>query len=371
MCEQRRLLRSAVLSLVLAVPAACSDPLAPETYAATQPEDTSRIRIVIPEVYELANVIIAMTTYGNASPSAVFRIGAYYQRVHSAFSPFRSHASMQNLQLGTSNPVLRYYSLRDNSFAYVFEDDELRRIPGSNTFWDPNLFRERMSAIQQFSDASGFRAFFAANASYYRDVIDRYRSMAQVDSIADWLEREFRPVRYRHYTVALSPLVYASHSAQFGPGMDEATFFVSGPDVSGGRNASEGVRKATVQRILFTEIDHAFVDPTTSTHRLPVNDAFGVRAKWTTDTSSFYDSPAAVFNEYMTWATFLLFLHGRVSPQDYEVVRENVVSVMQQTRRFHRFGVFATELSRLYLGLPDGGTVVDLYPAILDWAAQQ
>ena len=40
-----------------------------------------------------------------------------------------------------------------------------------------------------------------------RSVVDLWRG-------ADWLEREFAPRRFDHYTVALSPLVYGSHSTQ-------------------------------------------------------------------------------------------------------------------------------------------------------------
>jgi hypothetical protein len=364
--------RSAALALVLGLHAlACSSPTAPEVFARPQPFDTSRVRIVLPEVYELANIIIAMTTFGRTSPTAVFRTGEYYQRVNATFSPFRDHSSMEDLQLGTNDPLRRYYELRDNSVAYVFEDDEIRRDPASPTFWEPNLFRERLAEVQQFARVTNFRSFFGANVSYYRDVIDRYRAIASVDSIADWLEREFQPVRYRHYTVVLSPLVYGSHSAHLGPDRNEASFLVSGPDVTSGPGTSAGVRQATVQRILFTEVDHAFVNPATDLHRSRVISAFGSRAKWTTDASSFYNSPVAVFNEYMTWATFLLFADGRLPAQDFQTVRDNTVQLMEGSRRFHRFGAFHTELSRLYRNRPPGGHVTDLYPAILDWAATQ
>ena len=146
---------------------------------------------------------------------------------------------------------------------------------------------------------------------------------------------------------------------------------MSGPDVTTPPTTSLGLRNATVQRILFTEIDHAFVNPVTDRHRTRVNSAFGSRSEWTTDASSFYNSPTAVFNEYMTWAAFLLFINGRVSDEDFVAVRQNVVQLMQGSRRFQRFGAFADELLRLYRARPAGARVADLYPAILDWSATQ
>ena len=363
---QEYLLGSLLLAVSL-LPLACGDPMAPEVYSRPQRFDSNRVRIIIPEVYELANVIIAMTQYGRDSPYAIRKSGAYYQRVLAAFLPFKGHATMQELQLGTSDPLVRYYEFRDNSSAYLFEDGELRRDPAARTCWGRNLFRERLASVAGFAEVSGFRAFFAGEAPHYRDVIVRYRVLAEVDSMADWLEREFPGVRYRYYTVVLSPLVYASHSACFPPGGDEGIFFVAGPDVITA-TGSEGVKKATVQRLLFTEVDHAFVNPTTDRHRSRINTAFGTRSEWTTDTSPFYDSPTAVFNEYMTWAAFLLFLDGRVSEQDFSEVRQGTVQVMEG-RRFHRFGAFASELERLYRSRAAGAHVADLYPQLLDWAA--
>jgi hypothetical protein len=354
------------LSLLLI---ACSGhPLAPEVFARPQPSDPSRVRIEIPEVYELANVIIAMTSFGQTNPVAVYRTGEYYQSVNTAFSPFRNHASMRDLQLDSSDPLRDYYDFRDPSSGYVFEDGEIRRDPAANISRSRNLFRARRAAAQSFVEASRFRDFFAENAAFYADQIQRYRSTAEVDAIADWLEHEFPGVSYRHYTVVLSPLVYGSHSAMF-PSTDEALFLVAGPDVTTGPGTSDGAKKATVQRILFTEIDHAFVNPTTDRYRGEINSAFGNRAKWTTDNSSFYDSPTAVFNEYMTWAAFLLFVEERLSAADFDTVRELTVQLMEGSRRFQRFGLFTNELSRLYRERAPGKTVADLYPQILAWAS--
>ena len=73
----------------------------------------------------------------------------------------------------------------------------------------------------------------------------------------------------------------------------------------------------------------------------------------------------------MTWATFLLFVDGRLTDEDFQVVRDNTVQLMEGSRRFQRFGAFVTELQRLYRSRPAGTQVADLYPGILDWAATQ
>jgi len=366
----RQLLRT---MLIAAVAGGCGATGPPDLTAPAQPVDPARVRIVVPEVYELANVILAMTAYGQSSLTLVRRSGEYYQRVGTVFGPFRTHPSMESLQLGGDDPVRRYYELRDNSFAYVWDGELIKRDPAYPTLWSPNAFREHLAQVQQFAEASRFRAFYTANAAYYRGFIERYRVIAEIDSIADWLEREFAPRRFDHYTVALSPLVFGSHSTHVvntGAG-SEAVIFVSGPDVTSGAGTSAAVQKATVQRLVFTEIDHHFVNPVTEQYRSHVTDAFGPRSAWTTDGSSFYQSPVAVFNEYMTWAVFLLYIESRVGAEDFTEVVRQTTATMEGSRRFQRFGLFARELLRLSHERLPGSRVPALYPAILDWAARQ
>ena len=365
----RHLLRTILVAAVAGCGAAgVLDPVAP-----AQPVDPARVRIVVPEVYELANVILAMTAYGQSSLTLVRRSGEYYQRVGTVFGPFRTHPSMEALQLGDEDPLRRHYELRDNSFAYVFDGELIKRNPAYTTLWSPNAFREHLAEVQQFAEASRFRAFYAANAAYYHGFIERYRAIAEIDSIADWLEREFAPRRFDHYTVALSPLVFSSHSTHVvhtGAG-SEAVIFTSGPDVTSGPGTSAAVQQATVQRLVFTEIDHHFVNPVTEQYRSQVSSAFESRSKWTTDGSSFYQSSVAVFNEYMTWAVFLLYIEGRVGAEDFADVLSLTTATMEGSRRFQRFGLFVRELLRLYHERPPGSRVPALYPAILQWAARQ
>jgi hypothetical protein len=368
-----RMLRSIRIMVLAAGAGGCGGAGALDLVAPVQPVDPARVRIVVPEVYELANIIVAMTSYGEASASLVLKKGEYYQRVRAAFAPFRDDASMRSLQLGDADPVRRYYEIRDNSYAYVFDGALIKRNPAYTTLRNPNTFRDRMAEVQRFADVSGFRAFYAANADYYRELIERYRLMSDLESMVDWLEQEFAPRRYDHYTVVLSPLVYGSHSSGslISSAGSEALMLVSGPDVTSAPGTSPGVQQAIVQRIVFTEVDHQFVNPVTDQSAAQVTRAFGTRSKWTTDGSSFYQSPVAVFNEYMTWAVFLLYLEGRLDAGDFAETVRLTTELMEGARRFHRFGLFAEELRRLYRTRPEGSRVPSLYHAMLEWAAAQ
>jgi hypothetical protein len=78
-----------------------------------------------------------------------------------------------------------------------------------------------------------------------------------------------------------------------------------------------------------------------------------------------------VFNEYMTWAAFLLYIEGRVAAEDFAEVLRLTTATMEGSRRFQRFGLFARQLLRLYHERTPGSRVPALYPAILEWAARQ
>lgn len=326
----------------------------------------------MPEVYELTNVLLALTSYGVSDPWLIWKEGEYYERVRTAFDHIRSSPAMQPLQLGQSDPVRRYYELRENSFPFGYSGDDIVRGHRYGTIWDPDRFAERRTDIQQLADAMDFRTFYSQNREFYDAFIAEYAGVVELDSMVAWLEREF-DISYDHYTVVLSPLVHSSHSARAirTSAGNEALMFVAGPQVNGGSALSPGVRRAIVQRIIFTEVDHLFVNPVSDRHHNAIQSAFADRARWTTDGSSFYSSPVAVFNEYMTWAVLFLYLDGRMDPGDFSDMLARTEAQMVHSRRFQRFAGFNRALLQLYRTRPAGTTVADLYPAILDWARQQ
>ena len=91
----------------------------------------------------------------------------------------------------------------------------------------------------------------------------------------------------------------------------EALMFTSGPEIvdlnqSFGEKQKEGLHSG----IVFTEIDHNYVNPITSKYRDDVEKIFSNRTVWTKeggDTDN-YTTPESVFNEYMTHALFCLYV---------------------------------------------------------------
>ena len=184
------------------------------------------------------------------------------------------------------------------------------------------------------------------------------------------LEREFPGQTYDQYSITFSPLVKGNHSTvRFNyNGFRQAVMFTRPPyQVTG---VSEAVSNGLITRFVFTEIDHNYVNPESDKYLELINDIFSDRSRWTNGRESDgYPSPYTVFNEYMTWSVYLLYMYDQNQAADFEQINDRIVRYVSGRRGFHRFGEFHAALLELYKNRPTGTTVADLYPALLNWAA--
>lgn len=327
-------------------------------------KNRGKVVVEIPEVYELANIAIAISDYGLKEPHRVYKHGEYYERVLKHFMPFKNHPLI-------SEPVFDdnlscYYGFRENSVCYVFEGDSI--VPGGIylCMWYPNLFEKQRVLVEDFSKVSRFREFYRNNFSYYQEQARSYKEKVPVRKMWSWLEKNF-PDRYDCYKVVFSPLIGGSHSAQRFKDKDfrESIMFVSGPRTNG-ENFFDKVAEGLLSRVVFTEIGHNYVNPVTDKYSNKVNKVFSNVDKW--NRQGGYRSPYSIFNEYMTWAVFTLYAHDNYEEEDFQMMNQKMVKQMVNSRKFVLFRQFDEELLELYLNRGGGETVSDLYPKILAWA---
>jgi hypothetical protein len=180
-----------------------------------------------------------------------------------------------------------------------------------------------------------------------------------------WLEKQF-PARYDAYRITFSPLVNGSHStARFaGNGFQETIMFICPPFAIEG--VSDSVQNGLLMRIIFTEIDHNYVNPVTEQQLIAIKQVFGDRSAWTKggDTDS-YGSAYAVFNEYMTWGVFTLYCYEHYQASDFRIITDRTEKQVGQRRGFYRFAAFNAMLLRLYQHKKASETIADLYPQII------
>lgn len=122
--------------------------------------------------------------------------------------------------------------------------------------------------------------------------------------------------------------------------------------------------------IVFTEINHAYLNPEAEKFSKTIGDAFKDLSKWiTSGKPSFgYNNSLICFEEYMNYGLVTLFYSDIFDKKTFDTLNLKMERNMVEFRGFQRFREFNQELLRLYQNRKRGQTVADLYPAIIEWA---
>ena len=141
----------------------------------------------IPEVYELANVILYLSDCSARTPNRPDP-DAYIHRVEAYFSPFRDHKVIQILNnlCVQENAFPTYMAFRENSICYSF--DKAGRLQYDTPYKSVRyhegiaggVFRQLLYLVQDFADQSDFRSFFAGNREYYQSLLDRQKELLNI-----------------------------------------------------------------------------------------------------------------------------------------------------------------------------------------------
>ncbi|RZL03723.1 MAG: DUF4932 domain-containing protein [Hymenobacter sp.] len=320
------------------------------------------------EAYELSNIILALTPYGQSDPFEVYKNSRYYREVRAYFAPYAQHPLLQQANYSRKEWD-KYLAFRTDAYAYGFDaQGQLTRAFAFNAQGSVRPFEELLPQVSDFARVSGFRDFYRRHQPYYDSLTVAYRQSQRLPEVVAFLAAELGPAQdASQYAVVLSPLVYrmsCHRDVQHVP-----TDFATIPEYLLSGDLQKQPSPADVLtgiHALFTETDHGFVNPTTSAHGPQVRAAFEVK-KW--DAGSGYEKgDFDTFNEYMTWAVYDLFAY-RYFPQQAPLVCQNW-AMQNESRGFIASRLFGDKLRQLYDHRKRGQTVRDLYPAMLAWCRQ-
>ena len=338
-----------------------------------------KFNVEVPEVHELANILVAISKVGQLDSNMVDMTTPYHKEVLNYFLPFKNHPMVDTINRHITAPYKEdsywyYYALKMNACGYVFNqhqeivDDGVIRRMGFSSLGNP--VEANLSLLQDFSEKSNFRDFYEGHRSYYDTLISVYKSLNPIGKMQAWLESKF-PIKYGNYRVTFSPLVGGAHATQkyADNGFEQTVMFICRAEYID--DYSKNMNELLESRVVFTEIDHNFVNPISAKYLSAIDTAFSERSKWVDEAigSSMYATPSAVFNEYMTWAVFTLYANDNFPEQDVLQFMTKMEKQMENSRGYVRFKEFNRELLRLYKENPDK-TVDELYPAILAWSSQ-
>ena len=329
----------------------------PEAYRSAHRGTTA---FEVPEVYELANVILYLSALSDSTGN--HPVGsAYTDAVAAHFAPFRRHALVRLLDKHAAADEAGfslYYGFRENSYGFAFDEwDRLTAVPYhlpvAADFYSglapitALTFVDLLYLVQDFAQQSGFRQFYRDHAGEYAEQIEQQQRLMPVRGMWDWLEREF-PERMDHYAIVFSPLIGGSHSTQRFQedpfdrpySFHESIMFVNGPNEMLATSYDTITQEALQSGIVFTEIDHNYVNPITSKYHDEVTAKMGSLANWNGRAGTgYYDSPYATFNEYVTHALFCLYIRETYPEEVAELVIDRREQLMDR-RDFPRFRAF-------------------------------
>jgi hypothetical protein len=356
-------------------PAAVFDDVYRETHR-------GKISFSVPEVYELVNAAIALTPFTRQENNyLVAKSTPYHEEVMRHFSGLEQHPFV--LWLNSELERGRYSSHKMSGFAFVFDSAGLiRRSPvynSTNFVGQANTLLPVLDQMQSFSEASDFRDFYRAHQELYAEQESFMRDSLDVEGMLSWLRRNFPDVEfYDHVNVVFSPLVWGNQSVTWFryTGFSEIQPHVNFPydrRLSGDDRLTRESIQLRRGATLFTELNHGFINPTADLYPDRVAAALQDRESWVDLESSAasYGWPQGVFNEMMNWALVSLYYVDHAPADDRDFLISRNARRQAEGRGFIRSEEFHPFLVELYRNRPEGATVADLYPQIVDWFAAQ
>ena len=313
-----------------------------------------QFEISIPEVYELANIALYLSDCskltGNHPDSE------YSQRVAKYFSPFKNHQLIQVLNNNCSDNQYWdvYYGFRENSNCFSLDnfgnlqyDTRYKQIMWDDTKIFGGHFRNMLYLVQDFADKTNFRGFYKENLQFYENLTTAQSKLIPIKKMWEWIESEF-PQRMDNYKIFLSPLIGGSHSTQRfykgffrDPEYQECVMFINSPqDLMINQEYSEKLKEGIMSGIVFTEIDHNYVNPTSSKHFEKVKKLISDKDTWATpEVQTNYKGEYAIFNEYMTHALFCLYVKENYQGEVRDELIKRRIALMER-RGFPKFKQF-------------------------------
>jgi hypothetical protein len=336
-------------------------------------EHKGTFTVEVPEVQELVHIAIALTPKGINDSDMVEHSTKYYKDVLKYFSSFQNHTLITSINKLVSKSIGRYAKLKMSSCNYYFSNDRIvKDTIIENIGWDNNNYiADLIDKLEDFAKQSNFRDFYKTHQSYYDSLIAEQKKLVPLEKQWLWLESNF-PATYDSYRITFSALTNGSHStARFeGNGFKEMIMFICPPFCN--EKLSQKVNEALVSKIVFTEIDHNYVNPITEKFKKEVSEIFSNRNFWTNGkNSNDYNSAYAVFNEYMTFGVYLLYCYNNYTQVDFEIIKQKTEYQVSNLRGFSQFKIFNEALLQIYKNRKSNEKIVDLFPAILEFCRKQ
>jgi Domain of unknown function (DUF4932) len=331
--------------------------------------------VEVPAVYELINIVMAITPTGVRDSDLVEHNIPYYNKVQTYFGAFKNHKAVSVMDsLLKAN---QYYDIKMDSYSHDFEKGKLVKKAAYNRIaWGKeNTIVPYVSLFEDFAKKTKFSKFYKKNKPYYDRMIRAYRDSLGVPQMQTWLNLNFPASQKNCIKIIFSPLVNANQSATSfdNDGFNEHQAHVDCPNFWYNPKTSKlSEQSVNIKRgnIVFTELNHGFENPEFENKKNRANfnaiklklDLFKDKTK-----NNGYNNPLSCVQEYMNWALVSLRFMDMGPKEDWEIFFTDVENNQQNRRGFIQFKAFNRFLIKAYQERAKGQTVADLYPQIIKW----
>ncbi|RAJ05092.1 uncharacterized protein DUF4932 [Chitinophaga skermanii] len=341
-------------------------------------QNNGKYQVEINEVKELIQIMTAITKNGQDNDDMIQQQGQYYKDVRAYFKPFENEPIIHTFDSLMNVSPFNFIFLTGNGFSYNFKGDKL--VP-SETFLFPakslnkititeNPITTYKKEIEAFAKKSQFRKFYKQQKPYYTSIQRKYAQNANLGKQWKWLEQNFQN-RINQYIIFCSPLTNSLNYTSTFKQDDYKVIYMVLPPLDSFPTMSKMQLEIFNTRVMFTEIDHNYVTPPTQANKATINELFKERAAWVdekTEGTFAYPTPVKVFDEYMTYGVFVLYVQDHYDAATFEEAKNGIISVMKD-RGFIGMQVFTDNLLKARAANP-GKTIDEWYPAFLQLFAK-
>lgn len=241
-----------------------------------------------------------------------------------------------------------YHGYLMDAVMYAFSGDTIVKIAASkNLSWgEKDHIAELVPLINFFAKKTKFRQFYQKHLPYYKSLVDLLQKQAPLMPQWTWMEKKSK-VHFNQCYVFTSPLIngrHATHQLDFQG--KPSLFIYIGPPITE-TTLSKPMIEAQCSRMLFTELDHNYVNPVGDQYEKQIKQLIKRKKKWARSGTG-YASDMAIFNEYMTWAVYLLYASERYDDETFHQTEKSIIHQMQTQRGFHKFDSFYSNIKMVY-----------------------
>jgi len=328
--------------------------------------------VLVPEVYELANIIIALTEVGQQNKQLVTQ-SEYFAEVQNYFAKWQNHEVVQTVNQALKDDPSIYLWLKNDGLTYQFQGNKLLK---NNIYYDfEGKFglNNLLTQLEDFAQLSNFRKFYQDHMAFYRRLVMIEEQFVPIDNMWHWLEKYF-PNRYNSHKVIFSPLTGGWHTtiSLEDNNYSETLILVSAPFQTRQNAPSQFEWKMNLEKIIFTELNHNYVNPVSDSLRQEINTAMPKLQEWY-DSQKYggYNTSYDIFNEYMTFSLFNAYVMENYSSTEFEQINKRVENFMIDNRLFLKFKDFNQHFLTLWQKKTPEEPIFVIYHQMLDWMKKQ